>query len=424
MTTESYSAALREYILASSEQMTREPEGIITHPYIVPSSPDSPYYSKSLWDWDSWLISVALGQVEAELDDPGRFARFEQGAILNFLEHTGDDGVMPVQMKPEGYLRHGDFASDEEYGLHQNMHKPVLAQQAALLVRRNRDVEFIRPHMDKLGAFLTRYLTHHIHEATGLAYWQTDFAVGVDNDPSIFFRPNKSTASIYLNSLLYRELIAYGYLLEELDDLKSANVWRGRAQDLADAITEHCWDERDGTFYSVDIDLRPVDESDWLHSGAPRHWDSLLLRVDNWSSFLPLWAGFATRAQAERMVEKFRDPRTFNATYGVRTLSQLEKMYDLRASNNPSNWLGPIWGISNYLVFRGLQKYGFAEDARILAEKTVTLFGQDLEANGCLHEYYNPDSGEPIMTRNFQNWNFLVLQMVAYLEGRPMVTEF
>ena len=65
-----------------------------------------------------------------------------------------------------------------------------------------------------------------------------------------------------------------------------------------------------------------------------------------------------------------------------------------------------------------------SDDARELAEKTILLFGRDLEANGCLHEFYNPDSGEPIMTKNFQNWNFLVLNMIAYLEARPVVAEF
>jgi putative isomerase len=423
VSTERYLPLLREYILGAAPQMTREPAGHITRPYIVPSSPDSPYYSVHLWDWDSWLTSVALAQVEAETE-PGRFAAYEEGAVLNFLEHTSDDGQMPVQMHPDGYLRHGEFADDEQYGLHQNMHKPVIVQHAALLARRKGDAEWLRPHLPKLEAFLTRYLTVHLHAETGLAYWQTDFAVGVDNDPSVYYRPAASTASIYLNSLLYRELLAFGQILEDLGDLKPANHWRRRAEDLKDAINAACWDERDGTFYSADLALRPIDEDDWLHSGAPRHWSSLLLRIDNWSSFLPMWAGIASQEQAARMVERYRDERTFNATYGVRTLSQLEKMYDLRASNNPSNWLGPIWGISNYLVWRGLVKYGFLDDARDLAEKTVLLFGRDLEQNGCLHEFYHPDSGEPIMTRNFQNWNFLVLQMIAWLEDRPVASEF
>lgn len=413
---------LEQYITDNCEQMTREPSGILAHPYTVPSSPDSPYYSMALWDWDSWFISVVFGQVEADTDRKGRFAAYEEGTILNFLEHTDADGVMPIRLSPKDSLEHGPMGRDGDFS--QNMHKPVLAQQAALLTQRTGDAAWIAPHMATLGRFLERYLTSHVHAETGLAYWQTDFAVGVDNDPSVYYRPDKSTASIYLNSLLYRELIAYGYLLEELGDLPEANRWRGRASDLADAVNTHCWDERDGTYYSVDLALRPIDLDDWLHRGAPRRWSSLLLRVDNWSSFLPMWAGIASQERAERMLERYRDTRTFNATYGVRTLSRLEKQYDLRASNNPSNWLGPIWGISNYLVFRGLQKYGFDEDARELAEKTVKLFGQDLELNGSLHEYYNPDTGEAIMTKGFQNWNFLVLQLIAYLDGRPMVTEF
>jgi putative isomerase len=419
---ERWTSLLEKYIYESAEEMTREPEGILTHPYTVPSSPNSPLYSKALWDWDSWTISIALGQVEADTDRAGRFAQYEAGSILNFLDHTDDDGVMPIQLSPSGSLEHGD--PGRAGGFSQNMHKPVLAQHAALLAHRRGDAEWLRPHMPVVDGFLDRYLASHVHAETGLAYWQTDFAVGVDNDPSVYYRPDKSTAAIYLNSLLYRELLAAGSLWEELGDLPAANRWRGRAQDLADALHRHAWDERDGTFYSVDLGLREIDPEDWLHRGAPRRWSGLLLRVDSWSSFLPMWAGFATQDQAERMVERYRDTRTFSANYGVRTLSRLEKQYDLRASNNPSNWLGPIWGISNYLVFRGLLKYGFDEDARELAEKTVRLFGEDLETSGSLHEYYHPDNGEPIITHGFQNWNFLVLNMIAYLAGRPMVTEF
>ena len=414
---------LEEHIHANSDQMMREPAGGLAHPYIVPTSPDSPYYSTALWDWDSWFTSIVLGQVEADTDRRGHFFRYEEGSVINFLEHTDADGVMPIQLTPDkGSLTHGD--PSRAGGFAENMHKPVIAQQAAALSQRRGDAEWIRPRIEVLGRFLERYLESHIHAETGLAYWQSDFAIGVDNDPSVFYRPDKSTASIYLGSLLYRELLAYGYLLEELGRVADANVWRGRAQDLADAMIEHCWDERDGTFYSVDLALRPIDDEDWLHKGAPRTWSSLLLRVDSWSSFLPLWAGFATREQAHRMVERVRDPRTFGAAYGIRSLSRLEKMFNLRATNNPSNWLGPVWGISNYLVFRGLVKYGFDEDARTLAEQTVKLFGQDLDTNGSLHEYYNPDNGQPIMTKGFQNWNFLVLQMIAWLDGRVVVAEF
>ena len=413
---------LQDHIRSNSEQMTRQPAGQLAHPYTVPSRPGSAYYSDALWDWDSWSTSIVLGQVEVDTDSRGRFALYEQGSVLNFLDHTDDDGVMPVQLTADKALTHGD--PTRSGGFAENMHKPVLVQHAALLTQRQGSAEWIRPYMATIGRFVDRYLESHVHAETGLAYWQTDFAVGVDNDPSVYYRPNKSTAAVYLNSLLYRELLAYGYLLEELKDVPEANRRRRQAQDLADAMTRYLWDERDGTFYSADIALRPVDPADWLHSGAPRPWASLLLRVDNWSSFLPMWAGLASREQAGRMAERARDPRTFNAQYGIRSLSRLEKMYDLRASNNPSNWLGPVWGMSNYMLFRGLVKYGFLDDARDSAEKTVRLFGRDLEDSGALHEFYNPDTGDPIMTKGFQNWNFLVLNMIAWLEGRVVVAEF
>ena len=76
------------------------------------------------------------------------------------------------------------------------------------------------------------------------------------------------------------------------------------------------------------------------------------------------------------------------------------------------------------MVFSGLHRYGFEEDARELCERTVELFGRDLEKNGCLHEYYHPDTGEPIVTCGFENWNFLVLNMIAYLEGDKFIDTF
>jgi putative isomerase len=145
-----YASLLSAHVIVGSEQMTREPEGVLKYPYLVPGSPDSPYYSDQLWDWDSWWMSAFLGQVEAQTGEPGRFARFEEGCILNFLDHTTDDGVMPIQIIPQGRFRYGDFASEEAYARHQNTHKPVIAQHAALLARRRGDAEWLRPHLPKL----------------------------------------------------------------------------------------------------------------------------------------------------------------------------------------------------------------------------------------------------------------------------------
>ena len=140
---------------------------------------------------------------------------------------------------------------------------------------------------------------------------------------------------------------------------------------------------------------------------------------------MALWAGIADREKAERAVrENLENEKTFCAEYGIRTLSKLEKMYAIEKSGNPSCWLGPVWGISNYMCFKGLVNYGFDEEARELVEKTVKLFGQDLEKNGLLHEYYNPDTGEGVNNPGFQNWNLLVNNMLAWYEDKPVIWEF
>jgi putative isomerase len=227
---------------------------------------------------------------------------------------------------------------------------------------------------------------------------------------------------------MYRELLAMTYLAERLNQPEIAAAYRRDADDLKRAVQQHMWDERDGFFYSVDINLVPYKKPDvfWeLHSGGPRSWDGLIQRLGVWSGFMAMWAELATPEQAKRMVEEhLKNERSFAAPYGVRSLSKLEKMYDVRASGNPSSWLGPVWGVANYLTFRGLVKYGFTAEAKDLAAKTIRLFGRDFERFGALHEYYEPDTGEPILNRGFQNWNYLVLNMIAWTEGKPVVSEF
>ena len=114
----------------------------------------------------------------------------------------------------------------------------------------------------------------------------------------------------------------------------------------------------------------------------------------------------------------------YPANYGVRTLAKYEKMYQVVKTGNPSCWLGPVWGISNYLTFAGLVDYGFQKEARELAEKTVKLLGEDVRVNGVMSEYYHPDTGAPINNPGFQNWNLLSLNMMAWLDGDKMIREF
>lgn len=137
------------------------------------------------------------------------------------------------------------------------------------------------------------------------------------------------------------------------------------------------------------------------------------------------WANIATTKQVEIIVEKyFHDTSSFNASAGIRSLSPLDKMYDTKVSGNPSSWLDSTWVNVNYLVFIGLVNYDYNDEAKELTEKTILFLGHDFERFGVLHEYYLPGNGEPVLNKGFQNWNFLVLNMVAWLDKKSVATEF
>ena len=56
-------------------------------------------------------------------------------------------------------------------------------------------------------------------------------------------------------------------------------------------------------------------------------------------------------------------------------------------------------------------------------KRTMRLLGEDLAKTGCLHEYYNPFNGEPVMNGGFINWNILCLLYTSRIEvtaaGKP-----
>jgi len=428
-----YKNICREYIYRDMKGMYRESGGSLKYPFLAPGSKQ---YLDMLWDWDSWLSNVALRQILLENGsekDKDYALKYEQGCVLNSLSYGGMDGWIPIWIERNAPSRTEMLKKRNPWK--SNMHKPTLAQHAAFIIKCNHgDAEWLRDDFYLLQAFVSKYLNYHRHQATGLIYWETDEAIGVDNDPSTFFRPKESSGSIFLNSLMYKELQAMSYIATCLKQPEIATYFEQESQTLQQNIRKHCWDKRDGFYYSVDLNLLPITKPEmeglapgafYLHTGQPRTYDCLIQRFSVWSGFMAMWAGIATPEQAEQIVSRhFHDTTSFNAPAGIRTLSPMEKMYNLRASGNPSSWLGPIWINVNYLVFRGLLNYGYKEEAKELAEKTILLLGRDYERFGALHEYYLPENGEPVLNKGFQNWNLLVLNMAAWLDNKPTISEF
>lgn len=274
-----YGKLIIDYAKQNYKKMFREPDGILKYKFIVPGAG----YSNSLWDWDSWLTNIALRGISGDED----ISEYEKGCILNFLDFVDDEGRMPICIMPDHAAP--EFKKETET----NIHKPCLAQHALFVCEKTADFDWLKVGFSAMERYIGFYMNKCIHES-GLYYWIDDCAIGVDNDPCTFYRPKCSSGSIYLNCLMFKELEAIAIISEKLGLTEKKEFYKNKAEELKFAIRKHCWDERDGFYYSVDFNLLPVDPNSWLHKGCPRHWNLLIQRIDVWSGFLAMWAGIAT----------------------------------------------------------------------------------------------------------------------------------
>jgi putative isomerase len=296
----------------------------------------------------------------------------------------------------------------------QNQAKPVMGQLALLVADEMKDVAWLASRFDQLLRFYDSWTVDN-RSSIGLLVWGNDVAIGNDNDPTTFGRPFFSSASLLLNCLFYQDLVAGGVLAGRLGRVADGARLGARARELGVAIQRYCWDARDRFYYTVDVQCvdRRAELIPEVKRGMAMSWSCLPLRMQVFTGFLPMWCGVATQEQAKDLVRlHYLNEGSFHAAAGVRSLSREESMYSLEFSSNPSNWLGPVWIIVNYLVWAGLKRYGFEAEAKDLADKTLRLLADDLAKNGSLNEYYHPDTGASLSHRGFMDWNLLVLEMI------------
>ena len=437
-----YEELIFRYIEENVNTVLKKPVSFIRYPFIDPGS----VYDGNVWDWDTfWSVYglLPLGNRFADKSLKERIIEHAKGNVYNFFDHQLEDGYIPMMIEvgqwTEPYLnmRHKE-------GVQMNMHKPFLCQQICLISDYIGDYSWVRDRVGQLQKYFERYKTDYCNENCGLYVWCDDIMIGMDNDPASFGRPKYSTANIFLNSFMVRELKCMAKILRTLGEERAfadrnekepggsvaenkqykedcggadgmnAGAFEAAAERLEACIQEEMYDRRDKFFYSVDVDIK-TRKYDWFHQGLGVFWKTLPIKIRVWSGFLPMWEGFATKEQAAELVKHYHDETTFHSDFGVATLAKDERMFDLSVTNNPSNWLGPIWLVANYLVFKGMLNYGYREEAEEICRNSLKLLGEDLKKSGSMHEYYNPFTGEPIMNGGFINWNILALNMVREL---------
>ncbi len=405
---------LLNYFGKAAPQLLRPASGILTHPSISCSLPGKRYAS-NLWDWDTFWTARGLfcwAAISNDFAFQKNVAEHTIGSFLNFFDHQSNEGRISMVLDVKNADPLGALKADRPKS--QNQAKPVFGQLALLISDEIGSVDWLASYFDKLLRFYASWVAGN-QSAIGLLVWGNDVAIGNDNDPTTFGRPDFSSANLLLNCLFYQDLKAAAELagrLKRTDDQQRLAV---QARKLGEQIQTNCWDPRDQFYYTADVQC--VDRRKELipnvRLGMDMSWHSLPLRVQTFTGFLPLWCGLATPEQAKALVQvNYLADDRFRANGGVRSLSSKESMYCLNFSSNPSNWLGPVWIIVNYFVWKGLKNSGFNDEAGRLADKTLRLLSTDLAKNGSLNEYYHPDTGLALSHNGFMDWNLLVMEMM------------
>jgi len=412
---EKYRKIIIDYVLNNLNLMFREKEGFLKYPYLDPAG----QYTKNLWDWDSYFTSVALFGILNNPEFSERVNTIREkifecsiGSLMNFFEYQSENGTIPISMKPDN----PDVfqCRNREKGIETNMAKPIFGQYLFLIYKNTNNLDIVKKFFNKLMLFYNCYEKHYKDKDTGLFIWGSDMAIGIDDDPTTWSRPHFSSANIFLNCLMYVDLISTSKLALKLGKNELAAELNNKAKKIYHAIQKYCWDERDGFYYTVDVQCKRQLLFGWVHKNLEPFWKVIPIKIMLWTGFLPMWCKIATMRQSKRLVyEHLINKNQFYSKYGIRSLSIDEKMYQPEiARGNPSNWLGPIWIIANYLIWKGLKNYHFYKEQKILSENIISLLGNDIEKTGCMHEYYSPETGKGIIGKGFLNWNILILSMI------------
>jgi hypothetical protein len=148
---------------------------------------------------------------------------------------------------------------------------------------------------------------------------------------------------------------------------------------------ESLWAEDDHQYYSYDVRARRLIASSTV------------------ATFMPLYAGTASSERAEQLRRLLTDPIWFSTAHPVPSVPLSAPAFEQRRY-----WAGPTWINTNWFIIRGLERYGFNDEAQWLKLRTLEV----VDTHG-FREYYDPISGDGLGAHDFSWTAALVLDLLG-----------
>ncbi len=166
-------------------------------------------------------------------------------------------------------------------------------------------------------------------------------------------------APVCLNSLLYKtekDLERMSTILGRHDE---AEQWKEKAIERQQRIQKYLWDAKQGLYFDYNFMTHTLSSYEYA------------------TTFYPLWAGLATKEQAQAIVKNlsmFEQP-------GGLTMSRVESQ---------AQWDYPYgWAPIQLLANEGMRRYGFAVEADRVTYEFLSMVVEDFVTDKYIREKYN-----------------------------------
>ncbi|MBI5649112.1 MAG: hypothetical protein HZC40_01475 [Chloroflexi bacterium] len=306
-----------------------------------------------VWQWDAFFHALAYQYVDQKL---------AENQLRVVLDHQRDDGMIPDAVHDEGVVHRWKLPGIE--GESDVTKPPLIAWAALKLYATSHNRDFLDEIYEPLCRWNHWWFEKNDDDHDGIAQYNHGFSSGLDDSP--LWDEGVPVESPELNTYLVMQMDALARIAEILELRDDAVMWRARAEELAQKMIAHFWDEAAGVFWAT-RDHQPI-------------------RVLTPFNLYPLLTGRMPRAINDRLVAHLTNPDEFWAEYPIPTVARNDPKYDPNKM-----WRGPTWVNINYLFIEGLARSGYPDLARDLRDKTLALLNRHAD----IFEYYNPDTGEP-----------------------------
>jgi alpha,alpha-trehalase len=335
----------REYILSYWENLKRfhpkDDESLLglPKPYLVPSYDENANFDyDELYYWDSYFM------VQGMLDKNGK--EIVTGILENLISLFARFKVIPNASRT--YLMgrsQPPFLTTFIFDVYDafDMGNEWLKENIEIAKQEYETVWMgtKKPNDRRVYQDLSRYydinFLHDLAEAES----------GWDMTPR-FNRKALNYLPVDLNALLYKYESDFARAAAIFGDKRDAARWEAAAAARKRTMDNLMWDKMRGMYF----DFNFVREKRG--------------NVSSLATYFPMWAGMVTDKQAEQLVKALR---RFENKGGMATTDALPiGQYVL--GSMPTQWAYPNgWAPLQYIVIKGLERYGYHEDAKRIAGK-------------------------------------------------------